>query len=104
VTRFARRFRVDGLPAKLAAQTAARELAQEAICGFLGIPEPRYTGRFRAPVAKAARPTRKIAPRAQSGATAKVSGAGRDADRLARLKKFIDTPGPGPRGGRKKAT
>lgn len=107
VTRFARRFRVDGLPAKLAAQVAARELAQEAICGFLGIPQPGSKARFRPGGDPTSTPVKKIAPRAHSGATAKGSAARRKPDpeleRLKRLKRFVDGTGPGHRPERKKA-
>lgn len=98
VPRFARRHRRDGLTVQAAAAAAAREVVQEVICGFLGIPGPQYERLSRGGGSQSATPAKKIAPRAHSGATARHPAGGRRADpeleRLERLKRFVaGTPG-----------
>ena len=96
VARFSRRYRVDGLPARRAAEVAARELAHEAIAGFLGMPGLRFPGRS-APRKAPSGPKLKIAPpRAQSGGRKRTRKADPEAEWLERLKKYVNGSGPDP--------
>lgn len=105
VTRFARRFRVDGLPARAAAEAAARELAQEAIAGFLGIPGVRYPARRTSPKPQDSRGgggTRgqKVLPNFVRPSRRKRDP---DLERLDDLKRFVSGGGrnPDPKKGKK---
>jgi hypothetical protein len=102
VVGFARRHRVDGMPAGSAAVQALRDMAHRAIGEALGIPELARAGRKRIQ-GRGGQGGRKR-PTARKGRTVAGPPAGdRESDRVRKMKRYLDGTGPDPgpeRGGR----
>lgn len=97
---FARRHRVEGLPAGQAAAQALRDMAHRAIGEALGIPELARAGRRRLPPASGGAGRKRPAERKRR-ATAAAREPDRDGERARRLKRYLDGNGPDPGPGRK---
>ncbi len=92
---FARRHRLEGLPAGQAAAQALRDMAHRAIGEALGIPELARAGRKRLAPAGGGGGRKRPAERKRR-ATAAAREPDRDGDRARRLKSYLDGNGPDP--------